>query len=165
MSDKTTRKTPSKLNLKSKRAITWAIIVIASVALLFGVYEVGRYNNKWGEPDTLRMIKKEKMASDDLLGLELISYRQDGEGSLIGKTVTPSVTREFRVNNDEIDTTVQKIVETAEADGWVYDPSVYTSATDRRIWRKTSGDGDVRLVLYIEEREDSIEVDISGYDY
>ena len=165
MSDKTTRKTPSKLNLKSKRAIIWAVIVIASMALLFGVYEVGRYDNKWGEPDTLRMIKKEKMASDDLLGLELISYRQDGEGSLIGKTVTPSVTREFRVNNDEIDTTVQKIVETAEADGWVYDPSIYTGATDRRIWRKTIGDGDVRLVLYIEERENNVEVRISGYDY
>ena len=131
MSDKTTRKTPSKLNLKSKRAITWAIIVIASVALLFGVYEVGRYNNKWGEPDTLRMIKKEKMASDDLLGLELISYRQDGEGSLIGKTVTPSVTREFRVSNDEIDTTVQEIIRLAEADGWKQDS---TLSNDNEWW-------------------------------
>ncbi len=156
MSDKTTRKTPSKLNLKSKRAITWAIIVIASVALLFGVYEVGRYNNKWGEPDTLRMIKKEKMASDDLLGLELISYRQDGEGSLIGKTVTPSVTREFRVSNDEIDTTVQEIIRLAEADGWKQDS---TLSNDNEWWgRKTKDSSSLATIVRV--RNNHIEVTV-----
>ena len=164
MSDKTTRKTPSKPNLKSKRAITWAVIVIASVALLFGVYEVGRYNNKWGEPDTLRAIKTEKLASKDLLELKLISSSQQGEGSFVSKILTSSVTREFEPGGDGIDATVSKIVEFAEADGWVYDPSVYPSRPERRVWRKLK-DRDIRMVLYVEQGPTNIIIEVSAYDY
>lgn len=79
-------------------------VVIALFALLaiFGVYEIGRHNHLWGEPDELRVIKAEKMANSDLLGLEVINTIENGAGSMVSKTVSPSVSRTFRVKEGEI---------------------------------------------------------------
>lgn len=162
MGQKTTKKTTTKSASRQKKIIKWLIIAVAAAVAVFGVYEVGRHGGYWGEPDTLRMIKKEKLASKNLLGMELLSSEQDGEGHLVVKTVTPSVTREFKAANGNVDETIESIVTYAEQDGWAYDPSTYATQDDRWIWRKLKND--TRLVLYIEKRENSIIVRISGHE-
>lgn len=162
MTDKTERSNSLKQALKRRKITKWLVISISTMIVIFGAYELGRHNHLWGESDMLRMIKSERLASENLLGLTLISSKQSGEGGLVQKTVTPSVTREFKVDPKDIDKTVKEIIAYAESDGWVYDPSVYTGQTNKRIWRKTLKSG-TRLVLYIEDNNNII-VRVSGHD-
>lgn len=164
MSDKTERSNSLKQAPKRRRITKWLIISISMIVVLFGAYELGRHNHLWGEPDTLRVIKAEKLASESLLGLTLISSKQSGEGGLVQKTVTPSVTREFKVDPTDIDKTVKEIIAYAESDGWVHDPSVYAGLANKHIWRKTLKSG-TRLVLYIESNKSTIIIEVNGYDY
>lgn len=111
-------------------------ILLIGLAIMIGLigWEAGRYLNLWGEPNELLVIKAEKVAKPDLMGLELVSSEQRGEGSLVGKTVSPSVQRIFKPENGDVDATIQKIIKLAEEDGWVYDEE--TSLNERWVARK-----------------------------
>ena len=134
MSSKSNSQMPAKTSESSRRRIKWGVIILVAIVALFGVYELGRYVNKWGDPDELRVIKAEKMVEDDLLGLELVETRISGQGSLISKTVSPNVERFFKVDEGDMDATQDKLIKLAEEDGWVHDPSIITRAW---IGRKT----------------------------
>lgn len=135
------------------------IISLAVILTVLGGYEIGRHNHLWGEPDELRVIKSEKMASSDLLGLEVINTIENGAGSMVSKTVSPSVSRTFRVKEGEIDATKQKIIELAEEDGWKHDTKLNHTDT----WRGKKRVGKFDLFIAIRKSysfENAIEVEI-----
>lgn len=157
MSDKTERSNSLKQAPKRRRITKWLIISISIIAVLFGAYELGRHNHLWGESDTLRAIKSEKLASEKLLGLTLInSKQQSGEVGLVQKTVPPSVTREFKVDPKDIDKTVKDIIVYAESDGWVHDPSL--SGVNEWWGRKKVGEHD--LAIAVRYYKNNVEVTI-----
>ena len=127
------------------KAITSAIILLVAVAAVFGAYETGRHNHLWGDPDELRVIKAEKLAGPDLLGLELIDTVEMGAGSLVSKTVSPSVSRTFRTPDGEVENTKKKVIELAEKDGWNTDEGI----SDSKHWwaRKNVGKHSLSIVI------------------
>ena len=133
------------------------IVAILLVMLTFGVYELGRHGQKWGESNELRAIKSESLASTELLGLELVEATQRGQGDLVGKAVSPGVTRTFRADKDGVDSTKKLIIEFAEREGWVYDRT-YQGA---QSWRAHKENGEIKLTIIIRdslEYNNSIEV-------
>lgn len=156
MSDKTEQSNSLKQTPKRRKITKWLAISISTMIIIFGAYELGRHNHLWGESDMLRMIKSERLASENLLGLTLISSKQSGEGGLVQKTVTPSVTREFKVDPKDIDKTVKEIIAYAESDGWVYDPSL--SEANEWWGRKKIGDHD--LAIAVRYYKNNVEVTI-----
>ena len=118
MSEPKSAKKSLRKPASQRKAITGAIILLVAVAAVFGAYEFGRHNHLWGDPDELRAIKSEKLAGPDLLGLELIDTVEMGAGSLVSKTVSPSVSRTFRTPDGEVENTKKKVIELAEKDGW-----------------------------------------------
>ena len=145
MSSLASSKAPNKISKRQQRMVKWGAVVLVAIVALFGIYELGRQANKWGEPDELRVIKAESMAKDDLLGLELVETRVDGEGDLISKTVSPRIERSFRVNGDDIETVMDRLIKMAEEDGWKHDPRLFKSSDWRG--RKTINQFDLTLII------------------
>lgn len=117
--------------VKNKKSL---LLVGLAILVSFAGWETGRYLNLWGEPNELLAIKAEKVAKPDLLGLELASSKERGQGSLVGKTVSPSVQRVFKPKDGDVDATIKQIVKLAEEDGWAYDKE--TSLGERWVARK-----------------------------
>ena len=113
MSSETRKKLPLR------KYITKAMIVIVIVSAAFIAYEAGRHANYWGEPNELRAIKAEKLASKDLLGLELVEALEYGKNSLFRKTTSPQIERTFYSLGLSTAELQSKIVSYAEKDGWV----------------------------------------------
>ena len=146
MSSQASSEAPNKISKRQQRMVKWGAVVLVAIVALFGIYELGRQANKWGEPDELRIIKAEKMVKDDLLGLELVKTRVDGEGDLISKTVSPSISRSFRVEDGQAESVRMQLIRLAEEDGWVHDSSIISDAW---LGRKTVKD--FELVIAIEK--------------
>lgn len=121
--------------------------LLVGLAILVGFvgWETGRYLNLWGEPNELLVIKAEKVAKPNLLGLELASSKERGQGSLVGKTVSPSVQRVFKPKDGDMDATIKQIVKLAEEDGWVYDKRI--SAQNEWAGKKKSRRFDLVLSI------------------
>lgn len=139
-----------------KKVAIWLVAII----VLLGVYELGRQGGLWGAPDALRLIRSEKIARKDLLGLKLISSEERGVNSLIRKTVTPSIENTFKPIDGDVDKTIEKIVQYAKADGWVYDDSY---VADIWIGRKHPRKN-IELVLSVEKYKGNIILSIGGYE-
>ena len=118
MSKPKSTKKPLRKSTGQRQVVTGVIIPLVAILAIFGAYETGRHNHLWGDPDELRVIKAEKLAGPDLLGLELIDTVEMGAGSLVSKTVSPSVSRTFRTPDGEVENTKKKVIELAEKDGW-----------------------------------------------
>ena len=118
MSKPKSTKKPLRKSTGQRQVVTGVIIPLVAILAIFGTYEAGRHNHLWGDPDELRVIKAEKLAGPDLLGLELIDTVEMGAGSLVSKTVSPSVSRTFRTPDGEVENTKKKVIELAEKDGW-----------------------------------------------
>ena len=118
MSKPKSTKKPLRKSTGQRQVVTGVIIPLVAILAVFGAYETGRHNHLWGDPDELRVIKAEKLAGPDLLGLELIDTVEMGAGSLVSKTVSPSVSRTFRTPDGEVENTKKKVIELAEKDGW-----------------------------------------------
>lgn len=118
MSKPKSTKKPLRKSTGQRQVVTGVIIPLVAILAIFGTYEAGRHNHLWGDPDELRAIKSEKLAGPDLLGLELIDTVEMGAGSLVSKTVSPSVSRTFRTPDGEVENTKKKVIELAEKDGW-----------------------------------------------
>lgn len=99
----------------TRRQIITGLVVVVS---LFAVYEIGRYAHLWGEPNELRAIKSEKLASEELLGLTLVESRQRGEGDLASKTVSPGIERTFKLTGESVKDLQARIIEYAKNEGW-----------------------------------------------
>lgn len=127
----TPNKEPERRRQIIKRVIIAGIVLVA----VFGVYELGRQYHYWGEPDELRIMKSENITKTDLLNLRLIESMQHGEGDLVKKTVSPSVTRTFQATNNDVERTKEKIIQYAESDGWRHDPTL--EVNDEWWGRKT----------------------------
>lgn len=145
MSEPKSAKKSLRKPASQRKAITGAIILLVAVAAVFGAYEAGRHNHLWGDPDELRAIKAEKLADPDLLGLELIDTVEMGAGSLVSKTVSPSVSRTFRTPDGEVENTKKKVIELAEKDGWNNDEGI----SDSKHWwaRKNLGKHSLSIVI------------------
>ena len=145
MSEPKSAKKSLRKPASQRKAITSAIVLLVAVAAVFGAYESGRHNHLWGDPDELRAIKSEKLAGPDLLGLELIDTVEMGAGSLVSKTVSPSVSRTFRTPDGEVENTKKKIIELAEKDGWNNDEGI----SDSKHWwaRKNVGKHSLSIVI------------------
>ena len=146
MSSQASSEAPNKISKLQQRMVKWGAVLLVAVVALFGIYELGRQANKWGEPDELRIIKAEKMVKDDLLGLELVKTRVDGEGDLISKTVSPSISRSFRVDDGQAESVRMQLIRLAEEDGWVHDSSIISDA-----WWGRKTVKDLELVITIEK--------------
>ena len=118
MSKPKSTKKPLRKSTGQRQVVTGVIIPLVAILAILGTYEAGRHNHLWGDPDELRAIKSEKLAGPDLLGLELIDTVEMGAGSLVSKTVSPSVSRTFRTPDGEAENTKKKVIELAEKDGW-----------------------------------------------
>lgn len=154
--DKSRRHKKTKKKL-SNRSIIVRVLLVALLA--FGVYELGRYANLWGEPNELRVIKSESLASTDLLGLKLVEAEQMGEGSLVGKTVSPNVTRTFEAEKGNIEATKRRIIKYAESEGWVHDPTYQ----GENSWRAHKKSGRFELTIIVKNSlryENAVEVKI-----
>ena len=145
MSEPKSAKKSLRKPASQRKAITSAIVLLVAVAAVFGAYESGRHNHLWGDPDELRAIKSEKLAGPDLLGLELIDTVEMGAGSLVSKTVSPSVSRTFRTPDGEVENTKKKVIELAEKDGWNNDEGI----SDSKHWwaRKNLGKHSLSIVI------------------
>lgn len=144
MSSQASSEAPNKISKRQQRMVKWGAVVLVAIVALFGIYELGRQANKWGEPDELRIIKAEKMVKDDLLGLELVKTRVDGEGDLISKTVSPSISRSFRVEDGQAESVRMQLIRLAEEDGWVHDSSIISDAW---LGRKTVKSSDLTITI------------------
>lgn len=119
------RSTNKSLGVSRQRRIARvATIVVVTVVAIMGVWELGRYYHKWGAPNELRAIKAEKITKMDVSGLTLVSSEVNGMGSFVSKIVSPSVERVFDIGSASRETAVQRIIDLAEEDGWVYDPTL-----------------------------------------
>lgn len=137
-----------------KRIIT----VVVAVIVVFGVYELGRHLSYWGNNDELRAIKSEKLVKDDLFGLKLLEEHTYGEGALFSKTISPSVYREFYLDGENYEPTRDKIIQYAEADGWVHNPSI---VGENDWWgRKKVGRFDLALVISVTPNRNLIRVEV-----
>lgn len=151
----TPNRKPERRRQIIKRVIITSIVLVA----VFGVYELGRQYHYWGEPDELRAIKAESVASEKLLGLELLDSRQSGQGDLVSKTVSPSVTRTFRVDEYGLESTKERIIKYAEEEGWRHDPSY----PDKNAWKAKMNTKDFNLTMIIRQAlryENAIEVTV-----
>ena len=158
--DTTDKSHKHKKKKKTELSSRGMIVRVLLVALLtFGVYELGRYANLWDEPNELRAIKSESLASTELLGLKLVKAEQMGEGSVVGKSVSPNITRIFKAKKDDAEATKRQIIKYAESEGWAYDPSI---SNDDSWWgRKTVGRFDLGISIKKSLRyDDSVEVGI-----
>ena len=145
MSKPKSTKKPLRKSTGQRQVVTGVIIPLVAILAIFGTYEAGRHNHLWGDPDELRAIKSEKLAGPDLLGLELIDTVEMGAGSLVSKTVSPSVSRTFRTPDGEVENTKKKIIELAEKDGW--NKAKATDSTDS--WRASKKVGGFTLSLVV----------------
>lgn len=145
-----------KLN---KQIVKKVAIMIAVVVALLGVYELGRQGGRWGAPDALRLIRSEKIVSKTLLGMKLVSSEETGVNDFTRKTVSPSIENKFEPINDDVDETINEIIEYAKADGWVHDESYTTFWIGRKHPRK-----DIELVVFIKEYERNIILSVGGRD-
>lgn len=102
----------------SRRFIKRIGIALAIIVAVFGVWELGRLGGLWGASDVLRRIKVEKIASKNLLDLELVDSEVRGHNDSLSKKVMPSIQNRFRAADGDVDKTVSQIIEFAEADGW-----------------------------------------------
>ena len=109
----------------SRRFIKRIGIALAIIMAVFGVWELGRLGGLWGASDVLRRIKVEKIASKNLLDLELVDSEVRGHNDSLSKKVMPSIQNRFRAADGDVDKTVSQIIEFAEADGWTRDDSLY----------------------------------------
>jgi len=151
----TSNKQPERRRQIIKRVILASIIFVA----VFGVYELGRQYHYWGEPNELRVIKSENITKTDLLNLTLIESMQHGEGDLVKKTVSPSVTRTFQATNNDIERTKEKIIQYAENDGWKHDPTL--EVNDEWWGRKTVGRFELTLIVGTSLRfNDAIKIEV-----
>jgi hypothetical protein len=151
----TSNKQPERQRQIIKRVILASIIFVA----VFGVYELGRQYHYWGEPNELRVIKSENITKTDLLNLTLIESMQHGEGDLVKKTVSPSVTRTFQATNNDIERTKEKIIQYAENDGWKHDPTL--EVNDEWWGRKTVGRFELTLIVGTSLRfNDAIKIEV-----
>lgn len=108
----------------SKRPMKIFIIALVAVVVVIGVWELGRYYHKWGAPDELRAIKAESLTKKDIPGLTVTHTTVDGMGSFISKIMSPRVERTFDIGAQNRGEAMQEIIDIAEADGWVNDPSL-----------------------------------------
>ena len=145
MSKPKSTKKPLRKSTGQRQVVTGVIIPLVAILAIFGTYEAGRHNHLWGDPDELRAIKSEKLAGPDLLGLELIDTVEMGAGSLVSKTVSPSVSRTFRTPDGEVENTKKKVIELAEKDGWNNDEGI----SDSKHWwaRKNVGKHSLSIVI------------------
>ena len=151
----TPNKEPERRRQIIKRVIIAGIVLVA----VFGVYELGRQYHYWGEPDELRIMKSENIAKTDLLNLRLIESMQHGEGDLVKKTVSPSVTRTFQATNNDVERTKEKIIQYAESDGWRHDPTL--EVNDEWWGRKTVGRFELTLTIETSLRfNDAIKIEV-----
>lgn len=154
MSSQASSEAPNKISKRQQRMVKWGAVLLVAVVALFGIYELGRQANKWGEPDELRIIKAEKMVKDDLLGLELVKTRVDGEGDLISKTVSPSISRSFRVEDGQAESVRMQLIRLAEEDGWVHDPRL---ELNNEWWgRKTVKGFELTIIIDIPSNESNV---------
>ncbi len=128
-----------------KNALIFSIIIIA----ILGIGELGRKAGYWGEPDALRLIKTEKIASKDLLGLELVESEQFGDGILLQRKVPPLIQNWFRIEDDEMEKITNEIAKYAESDGWVQNTSYHNNWVGRKRLKN-----DLELTLFINKYED-----------
>ena len=124
MSKPKSTKKPLRKSTGQRQVVTGVIIPLVAILAIFGTYEAGRHNHLWGDPDELRAIKSEKLAGPDLLGLELIDTVEMGAGSLVSKTVSPSVSRTFDLGDRSYDEVQSDIIDISQNNGWAYDPSM-----------------------------------------
>lgn len=155
----TPNKEPERRRQIIKRVIIAGIVLVA----VFGVYELGRQYHYWGEPDTLRALKTEPITNKKLLGLELVRSEQKGQGEIaMIETPAPSVTHEFRAQTDGVEATKQRIINYAESDGWVYDPTVYSQDENNWLWRK-QGKESPRMTLVVTTTKSTIVIEVTAY--
>ncbi|QQS17398.1 hypothetical protein IPL44_03830 [Candidatus Saccharibacteria bacterium] len=159
---KSSKKSVNKLARRfkpSKQAVKQAVIWAVVIAVIFGVLELGRRAGYWGEPDALRAIKAEKIASKDLLGLELISQDETGKKSLFMiEGTSPSVERTFKPKDGDVEVTLYEIIKYAESEGWKHDNSLSYAWVARKYFRE------IELVMSVEDSEDHIIVRVSAYE-
>lgn len=139
-----------------KNALIFSIIIIA----ILGIGELGRKAGYWGEPDALRLIKAEKIASKDLLGLELVESEQFGDGILLQRKVNPSIRNAFNPRNGDVDKTISEIVQYAESDGWTQDKFFQNDWVGNKYPRDN-----IELVMSLDTYQGNIIVRISAYEH
>lgn len=152
----------TKTNVKQSWLQWWTkkriITVVIAVIVVFGVYELGRHLSYWGNNDELRAIKSEKLVKDDLFGLELLEKNVNGEGALFTKTISPSVYRKFYLDGENYESTRDKIIQYAEADGWVHNTNINV---ENDWWgRKKVGRFDLALVIRVTPNRNLVEVGV-----
>ena len=78
---------------------------------------------------------------------------------MVGKAVSPGVTRIFRADKDGVDSTKKLIIEFAESEGWVYSRSI---SDDNSWWaRKTIGKFDLVIIIRSSPMHDgAVEIEI-----
>ena len=145
MSEPKSAKKSLRKSTGQRQVVTGVIIPLVAILAVFGAYETGRHNHLWGDPDELRAIKSEKLAGPNLLGLELIDTVEMGAGSMVSKTVSPSVSRTFRTPDGEVENTKKKVIELAEKDGW--DKVKASDNTDS--WRASKKVGGFTLSIVV----------------
>ena len=64
---------------------------------------------------------------------------------MVGKAVSPGVTRTFRADKDGVDSTKKLIIEFAESEGWVYDRT--TESNDAWWASKTVNNLNMTMVV------------------
>ncbi len=140
-----------------KRTLLFAVVI----AIIFGGLELGRRAGYWGEPDALRTIRAEKIASKTLLGLELIGQDETGKKSLFMiESTFPSIERTFKPKGGNTEVTLREVIEYAENDGWKYDESISSKET----WRARKYQNSIEMIVRIGGFEGNIVVGISSYE-
>ena len=81
----------------------------------------------------------------DVSGLTLVRSEVNGMGSFVSKIVSPSVERVFDIGSASRETAVQRIIDLAEEDGWVYDPTLEVG--DEWWGRKQSRGFDLAITI------------------
>lgn len=142
-----------------KKAAVTIVIAVAIIGVVIGGYFVGQHYKLWGEPASLRIMKKEPMASKELLGLELVEALETGKYSFPSKLVIPSIERMF-ATDAEAKEMKQRAIDAAVADGWEHDADYF----DKSVWLARKQLEGYELVLTIQSIGSDLKVILSAYE-
>lgn len=101
-----------------KKKLMLVLAFIAALLALFGGYYAGQEANLWGEPDELKLMRQESVASPSLLDLNLSDRTEWGHGSLTKKATSPQIRNTFDISSKNAEKTQNEIVRYARKDGW-----------------------------------------------
>ncbi|MBS7346693.1 MAG: hypothetical protein KIG14_03205, partial [Candidatus Sacchiramonaceae bacterium] len=109
----------SKSAVIKKRLIFVGIGLILAPFLVFWGYETGRHDGWWGDSDSVKMLKREPIASVDFPSIDNLYYETTPPQEENFKTPPPYVRRWLGSDTLSQEETFREIIAFAEEDGWV----------------------------------------------